>query len=94
MEKELINKLKYLINKKKSLAEICQELELKDYEVVGIVELLKQNGELIDFVNGKIVKLKRPITENKQMKIPVKNSEVKFLSLSDNGLIGILPILY
>ena len=33
MEKELINKLKYLINKKKSLAEICQELELKDYEL-------------------------------------------------------------
>ena len=83
MEKEIINKIKYLINKKKTLKEICEELELKDYEVIGLVELMKQDGELLDYVNGEIVKLKKPITENKQIKIPVKNGEVKFLSLSD-----------
>ena len=83
MEKELKNKLKYLINKKKDLVTICQELELKDYEVIGLIELMKQDGELVDYVNGQIVKLKKPITENKQIKIPVKNGEVKFLSLSD-----------
>ena len=83
MEKELKNKLKYLINKKKDLVTICQELELKDYEVIGLIQLMKQDGELVDYVNGQIVKLKKPITENKQIKIPVKNGEVKFLSLSD-----------
>lgn len=83
MTKELKNKLKYLINKKKTLAEICEELELKDYEAIGLVELMKQDGELLDYVNGEIVKLRKPITENKQIKIPVKNGEVKFLSLSD-----------
>ena len=44
MKTEIINKLKYLINKKKSLIEICNELELKDYEVIGLVELMKQDG--------------------------------------------------
>ena len=44
---------------------------------------MKQDGELLDYVNGEIVKLRKPITENKQIKIPVKNGEVKFLSLSD-----------
>lgn len=83
MEDTLKNKLKYLVNKKKTLPEICEALELKDYEVIGLVELMKQDGELLDYVNGEVVKLKKPITENKQIKIPVKNGEVKFLSLSD-----------
>ena len=83
MEDTLKNKLKYLVNKKKTLLEICEALELKDYEVIGLVELMKQDGELLDYVNGEIVKLRKPITENKQIKIPVKNGEVKFLSLSD-----------
>lgn len=83
MEDILKNKLKYLVNKKKTLLEICETLELKDYEVIGLVELMKQDGELLDYVNGEIVKLRKPITENKQIKIPVKNGEVKFLSLSD-----------
>ena len=83
MEKETINKIKYLINKKKSLKEICETLELKDYEVIGLVELMKQDGELLDYVNGEVIKLKKPIAENKQIKIPIKNGKVKFLSLSD-----------
>ncbi len=86
MEKELINKLKYLINKKKSLAEICQELELKDYEVVGIVELLKQNGELIDFVNGEIVKLKRPVKNNDVYEVKNNLEHLKLLLISDTHL--------
>ena len=83
MEDTLKNKLKYLVSKKKTLLEICETLELKDYEVIGLVELMKQDGELLDYVNGEIVKLRKPITENKQIKIPIKNGEVKFLSLSD-----------
>ena len=86
MEKELINKLKYLINKKKSLAEICQELELKDYEVIGIVELLKQNGELIDFVNGEIVKLKKPVKNNDVYEVKNDLEHLKLLLISDTHL--------
>ena len=83
MEKELLNKLKYLINKKKNLISICEELGLKDYEVIGLVQLMKQDGELVDYINGEIVKLKNPIIENKQVNIPIKNGELKFLALSD-----------
>ena len=59
--KELKNKLKYLINKKRSFSEICKELELKDYEVIGLVSLLREDGELVDYVDGQIVKLRKPI---------------------------------
>jgi len=83
MDKELKNKLKYLISKKKSLVEICKTLELKDYEVIGLVELMKQDGELVDYVNGEIVRLKSPIQQEGVYKIPVKNGEIKFIALSD-----------
>lgn len=83
MEKELKNKLKYLINKKKDFLTICSELNLKDYEVIGLVELMKQDGELIDFVNGEIIKLKKSTKGNEAIKIPNKAGELKFLALSD-----------
>lgn len=86
MEKELLNKLKYLINKKKSLQEICKELELKDYEVIGIVELLKQDGELIDYVNGEIIKLKKPKKSDEVYEIPNNLEHLKLLLISDTHL--------
>lgn len=86
MEKELKNKLKYLVNKKKDLVTICQELDLKDYEVIGIVELMKQDGELIDFINGEIVKLKKPKQNNDVYEISNNNEHLKLLLISDTHL--------
>lgn len=86
MEKELKNKLKYLINKKKDLVTICQELELKDYEVIGIMELMKQDGELIDFIDGEIVKLKKPKQNNDVYEISNNNEHLKLLLISDTHL--------
>ena len=86
MEKELIGKIKYLIKKKKTLQEICNELELKDYEVIGIVELMKQDGELIDFINGEIVKLKKPKQNNDVYEISNNNEHLKLLLISDTHL--------
>ena len=40
MDKEILNKLVYLIRKKKTLAQVCEELELKDYEVIGLTKML------------------------------------------------------
>lgn len=81
--KELLGKLKYLIKKKRAFMQICEELELKDYEVIGLVELLKQDGELIDYVNGDIVKLTQPIPIDKKYHIPQKSEQLRFLALSD-----------
>lgn len=86
MNKELKNKLKYLINKKKDLVTICQELELKDYEVIGLVELMKQDGELVDYINGEIVKLKKPIQNNDVYEIPHNLEHLKLLLISDTHL--------
>lgn len=76
--KELCNKIKYLIKKKKGLSEICEMLDLKDYEVVGLVNLMKQDGELVDYVNGELVRLKTPpkvsdiyMVENNDLHIPL-----------------------
>lgn len=86
MEKELKGKLKYLINKKKTLLEICETLELKDYEVIGLVELMKQDGELLDYVNGEIVKLRKPIKNNDVYELPNNMEHLKLLLISDTHL--------
>ena len=86
MEKEIINKIKYLINKKKTLKEICEELELKDYEVIGLVELMKQDGELLDYVNGEVIKLKKPTQNNDIYELPNNIEHLKLLLISDTHL--------
>ena len=86
MEDTLKNKLKYLINKKKTLFEICEALELKDYEVIGLVELMKQDGELLDYVNGEIVKLRKPIKNNDIYELPNNMEHLKLLLISDTHL--------
>ena len=85
---ELKAKLKFLISKKKDLREICKELELKDYEVIGLVELLKQDGELVDYVNGEIVKLKKPIKSNDVFEVPNNLEHLRLLLISDTHLVS------
>ena len=86
MEDTLKNKLKYLVNKKKTLLEICEALELKDYEVIGLVELMKQDGELVDYINGEIIKLKKPKQNNDVYEIPHNLEKLKLLLISDTHL--------
>ena len=86
MEKELKNKLKYLINKKKDLSTICRELELKDYEVVGLVQMLKDEGELVDYINGEVIKLRRPVKIDDVYVVEHKLEKLKLLLISDTHL--------
>ena len=86
MDKELKGKLKYLINKKKNLLQICEELDLKDYEVIGLIELMKQDGELVDYVNGEIIKLKAPIRSNDVYQVQNNLDHLKLLLISDTHL--------
>ena len=53
--KELFDKIYNLSKKKKSLVEICEFLDLKDYEVLGLISLMKENGYVIDCVDGNII---------------------------------------
>lgn len=86
MNKELKEKIKYLINKRKDFKTICEELNLKDYEVIGLVELMKQDGELIDYLDGEIVKLKKPSKDNDVYILPNNLSHLKLLLISDTHL--------
>ena len=88
MNKELKNKIKYLINKKKNLQEICECLELKDYEIIGLIELMKQDGELVDYINGQVIKLKYPKQTNDIYEIPNNLEHLKLLLISDTHLVS------
>lgn len=84
--KELCNKLRYLVNKKRSFGEICNELGLKDYEVLGLISLMRQNGVLIDYVDGEIIKLKRPVKNNDVYEVPNIKENISLLLISDTHL--------
>jgi len=98
---ELLNKfIEYITKKKKPyIKEIMKELELQEYEVYGIIELLKQKGYLLTINDGKIIKTK-PIKENDTYCIPNNLSHLKLLLISDTHLaskydrVDILNYLY
>ena len=96
---EIKEKLKKLVGKK-SLLEICEELGLKDYEVIGLIELMKQDGELVDYVNGELVRLKKPVQNDETYQVPIISQKLRLLFISDTHLackhdrIDILKYLY
>lgn len=81
---ELLEKFKEYLTKKRKpyVPKVAEDLGLQEYEVYGLVELLKQQGYLFDIIDNKVVKIK-PIKENDIYQIPVKNGEFKFIALSD-----------
>lgn len=83
---ELYDKIKYLIKKKKGFKEVCEELQLTDYELIGLISLMKEDGELIDYINGEVVKLKKPIQNNDIYEIPAKSENLKLCLISDTHL--------
>ena len=83
---ELKNKLLYLIKKKKSFSDIITELDLKDYEVLGLITLLKEEGHLIDYVNGELVRLKAPLRTNDVYHISSELNHLRLLLISDTHL--------
>jgi len=98
---ETLNKLvKYLENRKQPyVVKIMEELELKEYEVLGLIELLKQRGYLFEIIDGKVVKMK-PVKNDEVYEIPSNLEHLKLLLISDTHLcskfdrIDILRYLY
>lgn len=86
MDKQVLEKLRYYINKKKSVAEIAQSLDLKEYEVYGLVQLLINQGYLYDIVNGEIIKLTKPQKHEDIYKVKSDLEHLKLLLISDTHL--------
>lgn len=82
---ELDKFIEYIIKGNKSVESVMKELDLKDYEVYGLVELAKQKGYLIDIIDGKIRKIK-PIKENDVYEIKSELEHLKLLLISDTHL--------
>ena len=98
---ELLEKLiNYLTKKKKPYVQnVAKDLEIEEYEVYGLVEILKKKGYLFDIVEGQIIKVK-PIKETGIYKIPNNLDHIRLLMISDTHLaskydrIDILNYLY
>ena len=98
--KEICDKIYYMTKKKKSFKEICKELNLKDYEIIGLVTIMAQEGYNIDFVDGELIIRKVPKQNQDVYEIPYNLEHLKLLLISDTHLcskydrLDILKYLY
>lgn len=91
MDKMVIfNKIRYLIQNGKSFEEICSDLELKEKEVLYLIECMKEYGVNITFSNGKIVKHERPRTILEPYKLETNKYHIKIGLLGDTHLSSIV----
>ena len=98
---ELLDKFREYLMKKKNpyIKTVMKDLDLQEYEVYGLLDLLKRQGYLFDAIEGKIVKIK-PVKDNDVYKIPSNLDHLKLLMISDTHLgskydrIDILRYLY
>ena len=81
MDKEILNKLKYLINKKKTVDEMCLALDLEPFELFEYVKYLKLLGSDYDIINGIPSKINSDIYRH-SMRIQGKTS-IKICFVSD-----------
>ena len=84
---ELVEKLQIYLNKKHSpqVDKVAKDLELEEYQIYGLIEMLKQRGYLFDVLDGKVVKIK-PLKENDVYEIPSNLEHLKLLLISDTHL--------
>lgn len=85
-EKEMIGKIKYLIKKKRPLGDIATETGLKEYEVFGFVELIRQSGYQIDYADGYFSLRKDVVLKELGVYEMPKGENKKLLFLSDTHL--------
>ena len=84
--KELCDKIYHMAKKKIPFMEICKKLELKDYEVAGLVAVMHEEGYNIDFVNGEVIVLKTPKKQEEVYELPNNLEHLKLLLISDTHL--------
>ena len=73
--------LKSVGKKGSSIKSVCEKLEIKDYELLGVIELLKQKGALLDVIDGMVYRLSKPKQVTDVYTIPSKLDTIKLLSI-------------
>lgn len=66
-----------------TVTSLCEKLEIKDYELLGVVELLKQEGLLVEVINGQVVKTTAKEVEPFVYELPLNTNKFKFMAISD-----------
>lgn len=100
MDKETLNKLKYLVKKSASITDICEKLKLEEYQLRGFIEMAKLEGELFDINHGTVMRLTKPKQDSDVYTVPNNLTELKLLLISDTHLaskydrVDILNYLY
>lgn len=98
--KQICDKIYYMAKKKKSFKKICEDLELKDYEVAGLISLMSQQGYNIEYSNGEVLILKKPQVAQDVYELPYSLEHLRLLLISDTHLasrydrLDILKYLY
>lgn len=86
MENEMLENIIKYINKKTDISEIAKELNLKEYEVYGLVQVLINNGYLYEIVDGKVVKINKPRKSEDVYQVTNTNDTLRLLLVSDTHL--------
>ena len=86
MDKQLLDKIRYYINKRKDVATIAKELEIEEYQVYGLVQMLINQGYLYEIQNGQIIKLSQPQKKDDVYQVPSNLETLKLLLISDTHL--------
>lgn len=81
--KELFDRIYKLTKKEKTVDELAEILEMKDYEVLGLIHLMRESGYIIDCVDRKIIQTQNDLVNKEGFFIPKDKSHIKFLALSD-----------
>lgn len=86
MEKDVLDKLRYLISKKKDVKTIANELGLEPYIIYGLVYDMISQGYLYEIVDGEIIKLSKPNKKDEVYTIPSNLEHLRLLLISDTHL--------
>ena len=84
--KELCDKIYRMAKKKMPFNEICEKLELNDYEVAGLITIMNSEGYNIEFVNGEVIVFKTPKKQENIYELPNNLEHLKLLLISDTHL--------
>lgn len=98
---ELLEKMKEYLTKKNKpyISTIVKDLGIEEYQVYGIIEMMKKHGYLFEVVNNQVIKIK-PVKTNDIYQISNNLDHIKLLLLSDTHLcskydrVDILRYLY
>ena len=84
---ELVEKLQVYLVKRKSpkVSQVAKDLELEEYQIYGLVEMLKRKGYMFEILDERVVKMK-PLKENDIYEVPNNLDHLKLLLISDTHL--------